>query len=134
MVQVGSSTCGFFGFNGTAGVWRRAAIEEAGKANHSQVPWCSQKRVDLWRLEPPNAWTISSAPQLLVYSNMPVEKRWTTGREERVSASRWGTRNPLVLLHLPLESLEQTRTGRSSFLEGTMLYVRKRKLTRLFLI
>lgn len=28
--QVGSSLCGFFGFNGTAGVWRTAAIEEAG--------------------------------------------------------------------------------------------------------
>ncbi|XAR69698.1 Glucomannan 4-beta-mannosyltransferase [Bertholletia excelsa] len=28
--EVGSSTFAFFGFNGTAGVWRKAAIEEAG--------------------------------------------------------------------------------------------------------
>ncbi|XP_074580306.1 putative glucomannan 4-beta-mannosyltransferase 9 isoform X1 [Curcuma longa] len=28
--QVGSSTCAFFGFNGTAGVWRISAINEAG--------------------------------------------------------------------------------------------------------
>ncbi|XP_062117327.1 glucomannan 4-beta-mannosyltransferase 1-like [Humulus lupulus] len=28
--EVGSSTCSFFGFNGTAGVWRLQAIKDAG--------------------------------------------------------------------------------------------------------
>nr|GMC87229.1 glucomannan 4-beta-mannosyltransferase 9-like [Ipomoea batatas] len=32
--EVGSSTYAFFGFNGTAGVWRIAAIDEAGGWNH----------------------------------------------------------------------------------------------------
>jgi hypothetical protein len=65
MMKVGSSTCGFFGFNGTAGVWRRAAIEQAGKANRSPgtrgAAVLSKSSIDV-EARAPCGGTISSPP------------------------------------------------------------------------
>ena len=82
--QVARNRGGFFmNFNGTAGVWRRAAIEDAGGWEHDTLA----EDLDLSYRAQLRGWEAVYLPDLVAYAELPVavaayrrqQRRWAAG-------------------------------------------------------
>jgi cellulose synthase/poly-beta-1,6-N-acetylglucosamine synthase-like glycosyltransferase len=97
----------FLNFNGTAGIWRRAAIEDAGGWQGDTL----SEDVDLSYRAQLNGWRIVFLPDVEVPSELPTthlafkrqQKRWAKGTTQvflKLGREVWGADRPLaVRLH-----------------------------------
>ncbi len=98
----------FFNFNGTAGIWRRRAIEEAGGWSSDTLT----EDLDLSYRSQLKGWRFLYLPELVCPAELPVDMaafrtqqhRWTKGSFQvarKVLPSLWRTKGPL---HVKLEA------------------------------
>ncbi len=69
----------FFNFNGTAGIWRRAAIEDAGGWQHDTLT----EDLDLSYRAQLNGWTFHFLPDVVVPAELPVEMNAFKSQQHR---------------------------------------------------
>jgi cellulose synthase/poly-beta-1,6-N-acetylglucosamine synthase-like glycosyltransferase len=94
----------FFNFNGTAGMWRRVAIDEAGGWQHDTLT----EDTDLSYRAQLKGWKFVYAPDIVCPSELPVEMnsfktqqaRWAKGLiqvAKKILPKVWGSREPLKI-------------------------------------
>ncbi len=94
----------FFNFNGTAGIWRKRAIEEAGGWQHDTLT----EDLDLSYRAQLAGWKFIYLPKVVVPAEIPVEMnafklqqhRWTKGAAQtakKILPKMWGSRFPLAV-------------------------------------
>jgi cellulose synthase/poly-beta-1,6-N-acetylglucosamine synthase-like glycosyltransferase len=94
----------FFNFNGTAGIWRRAAIEQAGGWQHDTVT----EDLDLSYRAQLAGWRFLFVPDLAVPAELPVDvnafktqqRRWAKGSMQtgrKLLGRIWRARLPLAV-------------------------------------
>ncbi|HLA41750.1 MAG TPA: glycosyltransferase, partial [Candidatus Glassbacteria bacterium] len=92
----------FFNFNGTAGIWRRCAIEEAGGWQHDTLT----EDTDLSYRAQLQGWQFLYLPEIECFSELPVEvnafksqqARWAKGLIQtgrKLLPALWRSREPL---------------------------------------
>src|SRR4029450_6763121 len=94
----------FFNFNGTAGIWRRSCIEEAGGWHHDPLPedLYLSSRAQL------RGWKFLFFPDLIIPAELPMDingfksqqHRWTKGSIQtckKILAEIWRSRLPLLI-------------------------------------
>ena len=92
----------FFNFNGTAGIWRRCAIEEAGGWQHDTLT----EDTDLSYRAQLQGWKFLYLPEIECFSELPVEvnafksqqARWAKGLIQtgrKLLPTLWRSREPL---------------------------------------
>lgn len=93
----------FFNFNGTAGIWRRSCIEEAGGWQHDTLT----EDLDLSYRAQLKGWKFEFLPDVVVPAELPSDMngfksqqhRWTKGSIQtclKLLPSIWGARLPLL--------------------------------------
>ncbi|MBI4442578.1 MAG: glycosyltransferase [Acidobacteria bacterium] len=94
----------FFNFNGTAGIWRRCAIEEAGGWQHDTLT----EDTDLSYRAQLQGWKFLYLPEIECFSELPVEvnafksqqARWAKGLIQtgrKLLPTLWRSREPLCV-------------------------------------
>jgi cellulose synthase/poly-beta-1,6-N-acetylglucosamine synthase-like glycosyltransferase len=94
----------FFNFNGTAGVWRRACIEEAGGWTHDTLT----EDLDLSYRAQMAGWRFVYRPDVVAPAELPVDlrafkgqqRRWAKGSLQtarKILPALWASRRPLAI-------------------------------------
>src|ERR1700746_3046144 len=87
-----SSTCRFFNFNGTAGLWRKSCIEEAGGWQHDTLT----EDLDLSYRAQLIGWRFVYLPELAVPSELPVDVNGFKTQQYRWAKGAIQTRRTLI--------------------------------------
>ncbi|RAL50668.1 hypothetical protein DM860_015815 [Cuscuta australis] len=116
--EVGSSTYAFFGFNGTAGVWRIAAIDEAGGWNHRTTV----EDMDLAVRASLKGWKFLFLGNIMVKNELP-----STFKAFRYQQHRWscGPANLLRKMFMEIVKNKNVNTWKKIYVLYSFFFVRK---------
>ncbi|CAH9091940.1 unnamed protein product [Cuscuta epithymum] len=116
--EVGSSTYAFFGFNGTAGVWRIAAIDEAGGWNHRTTV----EDMDLAVRASLKGWKFLYLGNIMVKNELP-----STFKAFRYQQHRWscGPANLLRKMFMEIVRNKNVNLWKKIYVLYSFFFVRK---------